>query len=538
MNRFAISALLICLLLIFVGCADTADVPETDFDAPATSAPEPDMSEISLADVEWSDARVMLSESRHKGTSAFALNKLMDSTTIDGITYRFERGITDDIRADCINSTARIVRCARVDCAVEICVYLPETYSGTFISEGVIYTCVQDFESIEYTAILFSGIFGEYANYGALYGYANYLLCELYGREMPLMHEKYEYDGGIDSLDMNLLCFDGTFVKKDSKEIPRIANTFVSEYINALGEAALHSLIRSSADPHTASEFSEALRAFYLSRGIEYTPSEILYSMGGVSCDYVARCKYAEIYVERDWVDANGWLNPVVYDGFLHKNYSDVKKYFTTAESEMGSYRELFAIGNYNDDLEIHYTSESMSNTSWYNGGTHNIQVMNVASFMHEYIHSLTYASSMKEGWAVEGLAECYDSRFNSYGTPMTSLDHNTPEKYTDTQTAQMMICVNEFREKLGRDIDTSVDWAELMHIKSWSYGYQTPNGGSGYVPGASFVAYLCGRFGERETLDMLFYTHDFFGSTYEELTADWLDFLEENYSEYTRIRP
>ena len=143
----------------------------------------------------------------------------------------------------------------------------------------------------------------------------------------------------------------------------------------------------------------------------------------------------------------------------------------------------------------------------------------------------------MKESWAIEGLAECYDSRFNSYGTPMTSLDHNTTWKHTDTQTAQKMICVNEFREKLGRDIDTTIHWIELQHIKSWSYGYQTPNGGSGYVPGASFIAYLCGRFGERETLDMLFYTHDFFGYTFEELTADWLAFLKENYSEYTRIK-
>ena len=531
MLRSILLILLACLF--FAGCVETPKVPETD-----TAAPETEVASVDLSSVEWNSARIMLSESRHKGTSAFALNKLLDSVTIESITYRFERDVADEVRLDCINYTDRLLRRVNADCALEICVYLPETYSGTFINDGVVYTNVQDFSSVEYAAILLSGIFGEYANYGALYGYASYLLHELYGYEIPLIYDKFEYDGGIDSLDMNLLCFNKTFVKKDSKDIPRIANTFVSEYITAHGEDALHSLIRNSADPHTASEFSAVLGEFYNSIGIEYTPSDILYSMGGISCDYVTRCKYAEIYVEKDWVDANGWLNPVVYDGFLHKNYSDVKEYFTTVVSEMKSYRDFFAIGDYNDDLEIHYTSETLANTSWYNGGTYNIQVMNVASFMHEYIHSLTLESSMKEGWAIEGLAECYDSRFNSYGTPMTSLDHNTTWKHTDTQTAQKMICVNEFREKLGRDIDTSTDWVELMHIKSWSYGYQTPNGGSGYVPGASFIAYLCGRFGERETLDMLFYTHDFFGYTFEELTADWLAFLEENYSEYTRIKP
>ena len=531
MIRSFLLILLACFLI--AGCVSAPQTPEAD-----TTAPETELSEIDLASVEWTSARVILSESRHEANSAFGLNKYLDSVTLDGITYRFEQSISADVRADCINAVHRVVDRIDVGCEVEICVYQPESYSGTWVDSGVIYTYVQDFGSAKFTAILLSGIFGEYANYGVLYGYAEYLLNDIYGREMTAEDVDFEHIGESDILDMNILCFDEAFVGDNVAVTPIIARTFVSEYIKANGESALHTLIKNSGDSNTASEFSSALEKFYLSHGIDHTPSEILYSLGGVSCDYVARCKYAEIYVERDWEDANGRLNPVVYEGFLHKNYADVREYFTTIESEMGSYRELFAIGNYNDELEIHYTSETLANTSWYNGGTHNIQVMNVASFMHEYIHSLTLESSMKEGWAVEGLAECYDSRFNSYGTPMTSLDHNTPEKYIDVQTTQMMICVNEFREKLGRDIDTKTDWIELMHIKSWSYGYKTPNGGKGYIPGASFIAYLCERFGERETLDMLFYTHDFFGLTFEELTDDWLAFLEENYSEYTRIKP
>ncbi len=535
MKKNLLALLLACVMLALVSCGEHELPPETDTTAPDTGSIAFDISEV-----EFTSKREVMTESENSLGATFALNKTLDTAVIGATAYAFEQTVSDEDRADCVQATEDILNKIGGDRSVEVFIYTSETYDYSYIMDGKVYTHVQDWHSPEYVSDLLWGLFGEYCNYGMIYGYANYLCEELYGYQPEVWEENRGYEGELISLDMNLLCFRPEFVTQDDVDaVKRIANTFVSEYIDENGEAEFQILLEKSGNTEEVEEFTSVLDNFYLTNGIEHTPSTVLYRPGGCTYDYIVKCKFAEMYIEKDWVDANLGINPLVYEDFLHSFYTDTRHFFQTTISEMESYRELFsfAIPSYNDDLDIYFSKYVHINTSYYDGNFHSVALMNVASFMHEFIHSLTLDATIKDGWSVEGFATCFNARFNTYGNAMTTADYNDIEKYTDVQTRQTLECVNEFKEKLGRDIDTSIDWIELQHIRSWSINYSTPNGGNGYIPGASFIDYLCRRFGERETLEMLLVTHDYFGLTYDELVADWREFLRENYSEYTQIR-
>lgn len=48
-----------------------------------------------------------------------------------------------------------------------------------------------------------------------------------------------------------------------------------------------------SGSPDTVGEFNAVPGGWYSGTGLEYMPSEILYTFGSEYCDYLVQCKYA-----------------------------------------------------------------------------------------------------------------------------------------------------------------------------------------------------------------------------------------------------
>lgn len=410
---------------------------------------------------------------------------------------------------------------------IQINIYTAATYNSTFTENGSVYTHVQNWRTPEYTTALLYGLLGDYSHYGALYGYANYLGCELFGTEVPLWDETPQFEGGRNFLDLNLLCFRTEFVSDDEiTQAKTLANTFVREYIQSRGEAEFLQFLRKSGTIDGTAEFQQALSGFYTSRDIDYTPTGILYRPGGQGYDYIVKCPYAVMYVEKDWVDKNKDMCPYTYDNFLHKNYDDVKQYFTINIVEFGQFRELFGLYPYRDELNIYFTNH-YGQSSYYLSQIHSIVAQNTASLGHEYIHSLTNDHNIIEPWAREGFARYFSYYYNYYGNAMSTVDLNTVDlKY-----------VQEFKANLGRDIDMNTDFAEIYHLMAYCNSYDDPNDAKGYVAGASFIDYLISRLGEEKTLETICVTHDFGETSYEEFVSGWQAFLTKNYSQYSKIR-
>ena len=150
---------------------------------------------------------------------------------------------------------------------------------------------------------------------------------------------------------------------------------------------------------------------------------------------------------------------------------------------------------------------------------------------MHEYIHALTFKDIILESWAIEGSARYFSYFYDYYGNAMSSVDYNTlPEE-------SKWRFIHEFKASLGRDIDVATDFEELQHLHTYAFNYNNPDAGGGYASGSSFIGYLISRFGQEEVIEILCVTHDFGAYTYDELVTDWLTYIQETYSGYSKVK-
>ena len=513
-----------CISLVLSACGIQGDQPTTQMTIPTTvSTPT-----FEFDNLVFQKLTIDLIEAPNGMGADYVTTKDMELTQYQGVTYAFESSFSLADRQKCIQTTAMIVNKTGANQNLQINIYSSGSYGYTIVDTGLVHTHAQDWTDVDYTATVLYGIFGEYCNYGMIYGYANYLVTEIYGTSSNVLSENWDYSGNPEALDLNLLCFRNAFMDADSiASIQLISSTFVADYIRVNGESAFQELLRNSGDIDHVDTFVQTLSAYYAGKGIEYTPTNILYRLGGKGYDYIVKSHYAVMYIEKDWFDANKDLCPFTYDNFLHENYGDTKRFFTIHIAQMKQYQDLFALDHYNHDLKIYFTNHSDGNYSHYNGERHAIALYNTGSLMHEYIHALTLLTALPEAWARDGFARYYSFRYDYYGNAMRSADYNS------APDVPKFHWVYVYKQAVGGEIDGEYDFVELQHIATYANGYTNPNDGGGYTTGASFVAYLISRLGEEKVIEIICKTHDFGEYSYEELVADWNCYLADNYAMY-----
>ena len=469
--------------------------------------------------------QVVFSEGENGIGASFGLSKSMAVTQYGNAIYAFESGVSTDDQKNCIKATDALLSRLNTGKNLQINIYTTASYDATFIKNGVVYTHVQDWMSQEYIAAVLQGLFGEYCNYGGAYGYASYLAHALFDRTQTVLSGSWGYDGDKNALDWNALCFQYGYLDiKDIKTIKRIANTFVADYIAKYGEEAFQTLLVKSGDLQRVDDFTQALKDFYAANQITYTPSNILYRLGGKGYAYILKCQYAVIYMEADWEERNAGKCPQLYDGFLRKDYADVRQYFTTSIEEMGKYQTLLGLEEYDNDLNIYYTNHYSKAAVSYIPSFHSITIQTVSSLSTIYMTAhLRKSSWLQEGWATTGFLQYFCTKYNAYGNALWSYMTNTTNRDNEYSAA--------YRDCLGRDVDFTTDAGVMCHIDSVKKGKTDPN--SDYTSGGSFVAYLAERFGEENVIDVVLRTHNFGENTYEKLVADWQTYLQETYSQY-----
>ena len=448
----------------------------------------------------------------------------------DGVSYAFEQTITPEERASCIETTQRISE--KIGCKndISIYVYSEKTYSDAYINDGNIYICEQAWNSPQYVSYILMGLFGRFCSYELVYGYSDYLFQIL--NDGKAEQPDFVWDEKTDTslLDLNLLCFDPSFTSQENIEKAReTAKAVVYNYINVHGTDRLHELLTDSGDIGRYDKFREELTHFYSLNGIKYTPTDILYTWGGHSYNYIARGRYAVFYVGKSWLDAMADLNPLTYDGFLHRNYLEVKEFFEINTSQMGQYQSLFGFDSYNNDLYVYFTNNNQSTpNSYYQPQTHSIYLKNVDSLMHEYIHSITLDKVRQETiWNTEGLARYFSYKYDHYGIAMLNVDYNQ-----DSDSKELQY-VREYKENIGRYIDMAVDYREIENIAVFSRDLFDPD--KTYVSGSSFVGFLAEQLGEREAIELIFSENGLERARYNNFVQKWSLYLKTKYAGYSK---
>ena len=456
-------------------------------------------------------------------TAQYAFRVNMDSTETEFAKYFFEPTIDDKEREECIEATEKVLSNQTLENTIpEIYIFSQDRYDYKLISAHKLFSSLQEWKSAEYIVDVLLVAYEETAHYGTALGYANYLAKSYNWNSYD---GKFSIPSVSDIMDLNYLCFDEAFATSDDVAAAKgIACAFVDAYINQYGEQALQQLLS------TPSKSINALAAYYTENGVSYTPSTVQYGYGGKKYDYLVYSDYGTFYIGKDWVDMNAEYNPLITDGFLHSNYAETKAFFEINLTQMKQYQDLFNLDDYNNDLDIVFSNPiSASKYSFYQTVIHRIYLYNIDSLMHEYIHSLTTTNTSMAMWKVEGFARYFSYYYDYYGMPFLNQDYNnspnTPElKY-----------IHEYLAAINRPIDMAKDYRELENVAVYYFGFTDPN--KNYLTGSSFVQYLVKQYGEEAVINSIYGNGNPLPKTYAELVKEWNEFIEANYSNYSKYK-
>ncbi len=504
-RRLLCIAIIIAIVMCFGGCAHCSE-------------------SNAMREYSFSSTIVKYSEAN----SQYSFSKEAYFTETQYARYYFETTISESQRQSCIEATDKII--AELEAVNEktgIYIFSKESFNGVNVSDNALWTYETDWKSADYVANVITAAYGEGCHYGLAFGYA-VMLCEKFAWE-----SSYKYIDSIpddpEIFDLNLLCFDKNFVsEKDLKIVRQTAGEFVDYLKELYGADNVVRLLSNSNTYDGMIELNRELEKYYAVREIEYSPSMLRFSYGGVSYDYVLQSEFADFYIGTEWTDLNCDVNPLVSENFLHENYSEVKEFFERNLDQMLSYRELFALGSYDNELAVIFPNAGKaSQYSYYQSASHQIIVYNVDSLMHEYIHALTKPATAQKLWETEGFARYFSYYYDYYATAFLNEDYNTAVESEKTEY------LFEFKQTVDRPIDIQIDFKELENIAVYSRGYTDPN--ESYAAGSSFVQYLVREYGETFVAQCIYGDGSDFPKSYSELVDGWNRYIEENYSAFSR---
>ena len=498
-----LTALVVSMMLLLTSCAVNPDIQ------PVTTPIERN---YVVTDVTYSEP-----------TAQYAFRLNMDTTETEFAKYCFEESIEEKDREACIESTDKVLSNLTLSEVVpEIYIFANDRYNYKNISDHKLYCSIQDWKSVEYATDVLLVAYGESAHYGTAFGYASYLAKKF---KWNSYEGKFSNPSVSDTLDLNYLCFSESFTTSNDIAVAKeIACAFVDAYINQHGEQTFRQLLAE------CSKATDALATYYRENGVSYAPSSVQYGYGGKKYDYLVYSDYGTFYIAKDWVDMCAENNPLITDGFLHSDYSNTKVFFETNISQMKQYQDLFNLDTYNNDLAIVFSPKtSASQYSYYQGVIHCIYLYNVDSLMHEYIHSLTMPSNSLASWQAEGFARYFSYYYDFYGIPFLNQDYNNT---ANTPTTQY---IHEYLATINRPIDMAKDYCELENVAVYYFGFTDPN--ANYLAGSSFVQYLVKQYGEEAVINSIYGNGDSLPKTYAELVKEWNEFIEGNYSNYSKYK-
>lgn len=389
---------------------------------------------------------------------------IYEYTKYEGVTYYFQAEEYDKSqRSTIIANVDKVLQILKLtneqNIPKEFSIYFGSALKTQGIYGNVFYTTAYE-DTIENIIPLLQGIYREYANYGILYGYANFLLKEL-GIETKSICTKEEIANyliqqddkmvsGI--LDLNLPFFEQIYADKKINDISKsIAVLFVEDMIQTYGMEEIHTMLTSSYSLDTSfdnmfcnriNEWLETeLKMEYDSKNEagEITPTACIHEqVTNTECDclfYRMKKPYTyAIRFEKNYAfDCENYpyiLHTVSTKSYIHKDMQTLWYESETMQSEKFDYLKImqyFQFLETNIEIAKQYLSQwldiednrvtmqfFMPNAyeniakSQYHFGRHTASVVLLQLGYHEYIHHLT-SKYYPESWLVEGLAVYMD---------------------------------------------------------------------------------------------------------------------------------
>ncbi|MGN1001719.1 MAG: M56 family metallopeptidase [Oscillospiraceae bacterium] len=510
---------------VAAGCAFTG---EKSVEAPA-SVPAPLTAEIANLIYTQSADTVRLGED---GSGLLLFSGRTWDYTGEYAAYHFDPAVSQESRNQCVAWTEAILTRMGADSVPDV--YILSDYDSVWIRDGTLISGSAEFNTIDYAAQVIELALGGWANYGTVYGYANYL-SRAAGWEYSVTGTAEGF-AACPARDLNLLCFRAPFVSDEElDENKRIAAAFAEDCITAKGEGAYIELLRLSGDTGTVDAFNEVLSAWYREQGVDYAPSPVLYSFGGQFYDYRVKSSHANWLMARDWVDvyAEGTVTaaPFMDKSFLHGDYGEIKLFFELNDDQLTRIQETLALAYYDNEITVNFTPFS------YNGVRDNYidlgQKSIDAAFTAFVMDDITLIYLMEN----HGFSELDSFNVLEYGLTRYVLVGNDAyggiaRSIRYNQRCFLGEAYQGFAEfyfsRTEQELDYDRDYRQFCDAYAYYFG-----GTSNYSGPVSYFCWLVDQYGFETVRDAVtgrVSEKEAFGRGEDELKAEWMESLRESF--------
>jgi hypothetical protein len=374
---------------------------------------------------------------------------------------------------------------------------------------------------------IFFAMYGNFANYGIVYGLSRYYAGKLGIQTETLPTLSIRDD--INDINQHLLelwyvGFIEPYSTQDESLLSKqLSVQFVNYLIDNHGFEYIQSLLSKTSDlVEFDLAFTEIRNQWLTLSGsiIRVEPRQVPLAFG----------------YELHWYKAI-WKSPRAI-WFLHRDYEDFAAqytdhadYFTstldnlvtiitTLEHQMAEMDNIFKNTNLNPKLQYPDLLIYLGERSYF---SRNVFVNMLYAFIHEYVHYLTVYWIEPYKWLIEGIPLYYTRTYGYEGEVMRKAN-----------TSEIDPTIAAFEEYLGREFVFDNDWLDWIDYKIYTSDNYDKTVGTHPIQGISFVRYFIKVYGE-ETFFMfarnISKSYELTGRTYEQLVEDWIQDVKNRFS-------
>jgi len=227
----------------------------------------------------------------------------------------------------------------------------------------------------------------------------------------------------------------------------------------------------------------------------------------------------------------------------LNSDYPSLRKIFIIYKAQGEFCQDLFEDYGIKPQATVHFSKESEYYAKY--GGvfipnTSEIFCFNIRSYIHEYIHYLTYNGSTAPGWMREAIAYYYMSSTVSEPLSQSRYDEKAYYLNLDPSNSEEKEFYDLFKAaeiSLGREIDFLSD-DDYFYFKNFAVAYWNSYSRLKFAKGEgeqkiSFYHYLLSLADEKQVINAVYYNtpQDVFGKDWDELAVDWEQSLRQEFS-------
>jgi len=465
------------------------------------------------------------------------------STQYEGITYYFDKDIDENQRNEFVTETVAVLKDIQIRIGIEA-------------SEKIIYICSDDYEpradeqlylgypcfkTTEYIVGLCKMLFGNEVNYGVLYGLANNIAVSRgYGDEQQELEQALTLcEDAPEYLDLNYPCFLANYA--DEVTLSKV-KTIASEFYSFLEDNDKIDLITD----FTSQKYTAYLNDFLSINDKPYYDNSdldgIIVYGGGQAVRLIWETSQSAFYLMDNFEVKS--IN--LYHGeldMLNSDYPALRKIFIIYKAQGEYVQNLFADYGIKPQATVRFSKESEYYAKY--GGvfiqqTSEIFCFAVGTYIHEYIHYLTYCESPAPSWICEAIAYYYKSSTVSEPLSQNRYDEKAYYLNLDPANSEEKEFYDLFKTveiSLGREIDFLSDddyfYFKNFAVVYWnSYSRLKFDKGEG-SPKISFYHYLLSLADEKQVMNAVYYNtpEEIFGKDWDELAIDWEQFLRQEFA-------